>query len=314
MLTSAPSSLTRLAVASRKDRRQEFASAVERLDAVPGIEAILQPLLSYLQKPFEQQDMQRIVDLISHDNSLAAQCLHIANSPLFGRWQAITSVRAAVVALGLQRMRDIAVSCCILKLMPESPDENPIVLWEHSLGCALVARKLAKRIGARDPEQVYLAGLLHDLGFMVNLRVVPEEFYQLLRKGRVEHRPLEQVEYEAWGCTHCDTGAMLAKKWGLSAMITEVITHHHRISSLCVHKPVVALVSLCDVLCRDHGLGFGYAEEIEPITWDKDERVSTIQDEWPVARSMNWPSISAEIVTYMNEVRKLVTVLFRLPA
>ena len=139
----------------RTSRLEQFQAQINSLESMPGINAILQPLLSYLQKPFEQQDMQRIVDLISHDNSLTAQCLHMANSPLFGHWQQIRTPRAAVAALGLQRMRDIALSCCMLRLVPEGADQSRLtVLWEHSLACALLSRKLARRIGIHDPEEV----------------------------------------------------------------------------------------------------------------------------------------------------------------
>lgn len=301
-----------LATPTPCSRREQFADAVAQLDSTPGVAAILQPLLSYLQQPFEQQDMQRIVDLISHDNSLAAQCLHMANSPLFGRWQNVTTVRAAVVALGLQRMREVAASCFVLKLLPAGQEKhNPVVFWEHSLACALVARKTAKRIGVRDPEQVYLAGLLHDLGFMVNLRLVPDEFYNILQQAHKERRRLEELENEAWGCTHCDTGGMLAKKWELSPVILDVIEHHHRLSRLSVYRSTVALVSLCDTLCRLNGLGYGYEEELA-IDWSKNELLDAVKEEWPVARNLNWQQVSAELVSYLNDVRKLVKVLFRL--
>jgi len=296
-----------------KDRREEFAAEVDRLDSMPGVEAILQPLLSYLQQPFEQQDMQRIVDLISHDNSLAAQCLHVANSPLFGRWQSITTVRAAVVALGLQRMREIAVSCCVLKLVPGGgrDDGSPVVFWEHSLACALLARKLAKRIGVRDPEQVYLAGLLHDLGFMVSLRIVPDEFYRLLTRARVEGSPLQILEEESWGCSHADIGGMLAKKWALNPVMEDVIKQHHQLSQLSDSRSTVALISLCDVMCRANGLGYGHTEDLR-IDWDRNEFLDAMKEEWPIARSVNWPQVHSELANYLNEVRKLVKVLFRL--
>jgi len=293
-------------------RREQFGAEIDRLTTMPGVEAILLPLLSYLQRPFEQQDMQRIVDLISHDNSLAAQCLHMANSPLFGHWQTIASVRAAVVALGLQRMREIAVSCCVLKLLPEQAgDVNPVVFWEHSLGCALLSRRLAKRIGVRDPEQIYLAGLLHDLGFMISLQVAAAEFCQLLQRAQAERCALHEVEEKLWGCTHCDVGGMLAHKWNLSPLIADVIKHHHRLSKLSDYRSSVALVSLCDLLCRANGLGMGYDEEVV-IEWKDNELVETIKEEWAIARTLNWQMTSAELVNYLVDVRKLVSVLFRM--
>lgn len=293
-------------------RREQFAVAVDRMNSMPGVQGILQPLLSYLQQPFEHQDMQRIVDLISHDNSLAAQCLHMANSPLFGRWQTITSIRGAVVALGLQRMREVAVSCCMLKLVPTQQGElNPVVFWEHSLGCALLARKLAKRLGVRDPEQIYLAGLLHDLGFTVNLQVAPDEFFLLLQRAQSEGSALHELEQKSWGCTHCDTGALLAQKWNLAPLIVDVIRQHHYLSQLSEHRPTVALVALCDLLCRSHGLDYGYPEP-SAIDWNHNELLAAIGEEWSIARSLNWRQVSAELTAYLSDARKLVSVLFRL--
>lgn len=295
-----------------KSRHEQFAEQVAKLDSIPGVQAILQPLLSYLQQPFEQQDVQRIVDLISHDNSLAAQCLHMANSPLFGRWQSIASVRAAVVALGLQRTREIAVSCCMLKLVPPgSKEHNPTVFWEHSLACALLARKMGKRIGMRDPEQLYLAGLLHDLGITVNLRLVPDEFYDLLQRAEAEHRQLDELEQELWACSHCETGGMLAKKWELNPLIVDVIEHHHRPSPSSPKGSISAVVGLCDLICRANGIGYGYREELA-IDWNTNDFILAIQEESQLARTLNWPQVGAELTGYLAEVRKLVSVLFRL--
>lgn len=76
-------------------------SRVEGLNQIPTIPAVLAPLLRYLEQPLEQLDVQKVTDMIAQDKSLAAQCLQMANSPLFGRWQKIDSLRGAVVGLGL---------------------------------------------------------------------------------------------------------------------------------------------------------------------------------------------------------------------
>jgi HD-like signal output (HDOD) protein len=131
---------------------------LEGLEQMPSIPVALAPLLNYLEQPMEQLDVQRVVELLSQDKSLAAQCLHMANSPLYGRYTEIASVRDAVVALGMQRMRDIAISCSVLKLTPATATViDPIVFWEHSMGCALVCRHFAQRIGFPDPGKVWLA-------------------------------------------------------------------------------------------------------------------------------------------------------------
>ena len=150
---------------------------LENLDKMPTLPVSLMPLLRYMEQPLDKLEVQQVVDLISQDKSLVAQCLHLANSPLFGRWQPVEGIREAVIALGLQRMRDIATSCSVLKLMPkEQTGIDPVVFWEHSLGCALVCRQFARKIGFNDPGKAYLGGLLHDIGIIVHLWMIPEEF------------------------------------------------------------------------------------------------------------------------------------------
>ena len=83
---------------------------VKRVDALPTIPAILRPLLHYLEQPMEQLEVEKIVELISCDNSIAAQCLQMTNSPLYGRRQSVNTVRGAVIALGVRRLRDILLS------------------------------------------------------------------------------------------------------------------------------------------------------------------------------------------------------------
>jgi HD-like signal output (HDOD) protein len=153
---------------------------LKRLDGlrqIPTIPAVLAPLLRYLQQPVEQLDVQRVTDMIAQDKSLAAQCLQMANSPLFGRWQKVESLRGAVIGLGFHRVSDIPMTCGILNMMPQGNSEmDPVAFWEHSLGCALVCRHFARKINFADPGKAYLAGLLHDLGIIVNLWVLPQEF------------------------------------------------------------------------------------------------------------------------------------------
>ena len=80
---------------------QDLRKRVERLRALPTSPAVLQPLLALLQKPADDIDIKQIVELVSYEKSIAAQCLRIANSPLYGRSRATESIRAAVLSLGV---------------------------------------------------------------------------------------------------------------------------------------------------------------------------------------------------------------------
>jgi len=121
--------------------RETLLKRLDGLHQIPTIPAVLAPLLHYLQKPVEQLDVEKVTDMIAQDKSLAAQCLQMANSPLFGHWQKVDSLREAVIGLGFQRLRDIAMSCSVLNLLPKDcGGVDPVAFWEHSLGCALVCQ------------------------------------------------------------------------------------------------------------------------------------------------------------------------------
>jgi HD-like signal output (HDOD) protein len=291
---------------------EELQKRVNEMASIPCVSAIIQPLISYLGMPFESQDMQRIVDLVSHDNSLTAQCLHMANSPLYGRCQPITTARAAVIALGLQRMREIVLSCSMLKMMPAGTAGDATVFWEHSLACAFVARRLAKRIGVRDPEQVYMAGLLHDLGFVVNLRIEATAFAEAVRIARSRRCDITIVEEELLGFTHCQSGSLLAEQWKLGAPIQQTIRHHHaKAPGESDHSSLVALITFSDRVCRRHGVGYGYEEDLAVLS-DSHDLVRAFVQTWPSAANVNWAQVCADMEEYLKDVRKLVSVLFRL--
>ena len=284
---------------------------LEGLEQMPTIPVILAPLLKYLDQPLEQLDVQQVVDLISQDKSLAAQCLRMANSPVFGRWQAVDSVRSAVVALGLQRMRDIAVSCSVLKLTPlDSRGMDPVVFWEHSLGCALVCRQFARKIGFADPGKAYLAGLLHDIGIVAHLWIIPHEFTAALELAKGRHIPLHEAETATLGCNHGETGRRVAESWRLSVELVETISCHHEPTHAASHRDLVALVGLSDLLCRMSGLGYGYVEERQ-VSFVEEPGFAILLEECPTLKAFDWARFTFELEVYMEEVHRLVTALYR---
>jgi HD-like signal output (HDOD) protein len=279
---------------------------------MPSIPAIVMPLLRYLEQPVDRLEMHKVVDLISQDKSLAAQVLHMANSPLFGRYQAVDSVRGAVVALGLRRMRDIAMSCSMLSLLPSQVCEfDPVTLWEHSLACALVCRRFAQKIGYSDAEKAYLAGLLHDLGILVNMWLLPKEFASVVQEARSRQIALVQAEQEVLGITHCDTGQLVAERWQLGADISEAIRHHHAAEHAESHRSLVALVNLSDLLCRMSDVGHGHVEACE-VNLLEERAFKTLLQECPGLAEFDWARFTFELEDYVVEVRNLVRTLYRM--
>lgn len=285
-------------------------SRVNGLDKMPSLPIVVGPLMRYLEQPLDQLDLQQVVDLIAQDKSLAAQCLQMANSPLFGHWQAIDSLRGAVVALGLQRMRDIVLSCSVLKLPCAHAQFDPVVFWEHSLACALVGRRLATRIGFPDPGKAYLAGLLHDLGVLVNLWVFPEAFLETLAFARSRQIPLQEAEEQVLGFTHGQSGGLLAARWHLMDDISEVVRYHHDVSQGTVNSQLLAIVALSDLLCRMSAIGYGFSEQRQVILEDH-PAFTLLQQQGGGPTGFDWARLTFELDGYLEEVQRLVTALYR---
>jgi putative nucleotidyltransferase with HDIG domain len=234
---------------------------VQGIETMPAIPAVFLPLLKLLSGSAEDAEVDEVVRLVSYDNTIAAQCLRVAGSPLFGLAQPPKSIKAAVMNLGLRRVETILLTCCLGQAFPAKKWVlDPAVFWRHSLGCAMVCRRFSEKLANADGEKAYMAGLLHDIGLMVNCFAFPKEFSTVLEHACHEEIPLDEAEHTTMGFTHCETGRALAEKWNMTDDIVEVIANHHAIEQSQRARPLVALVHMSDLLCRMRGLGYGYYE------------------------------------------------------
>ena len=291
--------------------KQSLLKKLDDLRQIPTIPAVLAPLIHYLQQPMELLDIQKVTDMIAQDNSLAVQCLQMANSPLFGRWQKVDTLRGAVMSLGFHHISDIAMSCGLLNVLPSGKSSiDPVVLWEHSLGCALVSRHLARKVGFSDPSKAYLAGLLHDLGIIVNLWVLPTEFSAAYALAKEEGVPLHDAELRVLGFTHCETGQALAEQWGLPPDLVDVVAHHHSDNHFSQHGALIAMVQLSDTLCRMSSLNYGYVEERQ-IDLAQEGAFAILLRQFPSLANFDWARLTFELDSYMDEVQRLVQAIYR---
>jgi putative nucleotidyltransferase with HDIG domain len=234
---------------------------VRQIETMPAIPAVFLPLMKLLGNASDQVRLDDVVRLVSYDSTIAGQCLRVAGSPLFGLPKQPESIKVAVLALGLRRVETILLTCSLGQAFPAKKWVlDPAIFWRHSLACAMVCRKFSEKLGAADAEKAYMAGLLHDIGFMVNCLAFSKEFAKAMERARQEEIPLGEAEQAAMGFTHCETGQALAEKWRLTDDIVEVIAFHHAIEQSRKAQPLVALVHLSDLLCRMRGLGYGYYE------------------------------------------------------
>jgi len=288
----------------------ELRKRIEKLRALPSSPAVLEPLLDLLRQPPEDVAVERVAQLVSYEKTIAAQLLRIANSPLYSRARPAESIQAAIVTLGLQRIEDILLSNCFGTLVPaEKWVLQSEVFWRHSFGCALVCREFAERIGYRQPDQAYLAGLLHDIGILVTSLSYTEEYRAVLAAAMHTGRPLDEVEQEAMGFTHCDSGAILANTWQLPRVIAEVIEWHHDLARGPSGNPLIAITHLADQLCRVRGLGYGY-DEWRAVDLAADAGWTELAKHLPKLAGMDLARFTLDLDASVVRITALVDVIF----
>jgi putative nucleotidyltransferase with HDIG domain len=285
-------------------------SRITSIESMPTIPVILRPLLHCLDQPVEQIDITRIVELVSYDKSIAAQCVRMANSALFGRNKPVESVRTAVMNLGMWRVRDLLFSNSLTNIIPANRwIVDAAVFWRHSLGVALVCRKFAEILGYPDTEKAYLAGLLHDIGILVNSMVVPEEFRATFEKATREQIPLNEAELATLGFSHCDSGRVLGEAWKITPDLIEAIELHHDIGDSQRGGPLVAIVHLSDLLCRLRDLGYGYYEPRQ-IDFANEPGWLYLVMQFPNLADLDLVRFTFTLDEYATEVEELVLTVF----
>ena len=276
---------------------------------LPAMPSVLHSLTESLGSNADMVNIDRIVELISYDKSLASQVLRMSNSALFRRRNEVTSLREGVISLGISRIRDLVYSCTLPMLFSNSKvGMAATVFWRHALGTALVSQNLAQRLGVVDIEKVYLAGLLHDLGILVNSILFPQEFLRVLQTAETSERPLHEVEMEILGFSHCESGRILADNWKLHESICDTIEFHHR-GPQDSNAEVVCIVSLADLLCRVRDLGYGYYEARQ-FDLAAEPAWSVLQKKYPAAGSLDLALFSFQLDEHAVEVRALVDSIF----
>lgn len=210
--------------------------------------------------------------VISLDPVLAGQVLKLINSAYYSLINKVTSLTRAITMLGMNTVKNMALSTAIIRTVAGAKKSRALPttkFWAHSIGAGVSAKLLgeAKGLPVMEREELFIAGLLHDLG------KVPfgDDYIEALNIAKFEQLPLYEVELDVMGINHQQVGLMIADKWKLNEFITTCIGTHHETGKLSGDiGSKVALVALSNMYTNifDHGYAgdpFPREESIESL-------------------------------------------------
>ncbi len=206
------------------------------------------------------QDMnvstRRLAATIAYDPAITARVLRAANSPLYAQEQSITALPTAVSALGSTAIHTLVMGYAASEAFSGNRHQTNIErdLWEHSVAVAVAARELISVCNMRGGDEAFLCGLLHDIGKMLLMRHDAESYEEVNRMCVTEGELLEG-ESNAYGYTHAQIGALVARRWNLPEEISYVIYYHHQPSQANQSMFMARVVDTADCLANRAGVG-----------------------------------------------------------
>jgi putative nucleotidyltransferase with HDIG domain len=233
---------------------KQILGQIDRLKPLP---ATSRKIMRIVENP--QATADQVIRVIKTDQALAADVIRMANSASLGYRVPCNSIETGVVRIGFKRVRALALRSFASGPLTQRLNGYRMKeksLWQHSLETAVYSEYIAREIAYSDPEDAYVAGLLHDIGKLLLDQYVLGDYQKITRKMAEEKKPLWMIEEELFGIDHAVIGGMMVEKWKLPSKLAEGIRFHHMPTLAKKHQVLVTAVHVANGLTSALGSDF----------------------------------------------------------
>lgn len=277
------------------DRMLEIKEKILATGDLPTLPLVALEVTRLAENPLTS--VVEMVRLIRNDPSLTARILRVANSSYYGMPRRIDSLNTALVVLGMKEISNLVTSISVVKTFSgaEEDDFDMQAFWEHSAGCAEIARVIASKLHLHFHGAEFTAGLLHDVGKIVLDQHFHTEFLAARELRLAEQIPSSEAERRVLGVDHAEIGAWLAETWSLPPAIAEAIRYHHEPQLASVNSVLTGVIHLSDVMSK------AIIEETSRAEWN--QRLLT-DDAWNILARGNPEIRHLDIATFAEELEE----------
>ena len=238
---------------------------------LPEIPAVVFELNEVIANPLSSAE--HIAEVINRSPSLTALLLKIVNSSFYGFPSKIDKVSHAVMLIGTREISELALGISILSIFKDIPKQiiDMHSFQRHSLACGIFSRVLAAHLNSNQTEQLFVSGLLHDLGRLIFYIHFPKESHNIITRSRNRTKLLYREERDYLGCDHSVVGKQLMQQWKLPLILENCVGYHHNPSAAQQAVPAT-IVHLADILVNILGIGSSGEKFVPPLdnsAWEK---------------------------------------------
>ncbi|MBI4179415.1 HDOD domain-containing protein [bacterium] len=234
-------------------KMREVLKNVQSVAALPGP---AQKVLAMLQDP--EVDIDKVAKLISAEPTLVATILKVVNSAFYGLRAKVNTISQAMVVLGLKKIRQIILTAGVMQKFQDIPVSQALKIWDHSITAGQWAKEIGLKLTFKDTEEMFISGLVHNVGELIILQYFPSEYRQI-QANLTAGKSQVEAERQVLGGTHADLAGFVFETWQLSAdTVQSAMYHHHpvvqlaEIKTLSKHAVILNLaVALADIECED---------------------------------------------------------------
>ena len=246
---------------------------VQHIGSLPSLPTVLLRVGELLNDP--RTSAMNLSRVILEDQALTGRLLRLVNSAFYGFPRRIATITEVLNILGFYQVRNLLLSVTVMDLLEneEAAEFSPVRLWEHSVGTAVAAGLLARQLCPEDREELFVAGLLHDVGKLVEFQFIRKEFLKVVAVAQAEDLPFRAAEQVVLGFSHDRVGSLLANQWKLPIRLAEAIAYHHRPDLAQAAKREATIVHLADILCHALGIVPGGDDGVPPLDPDAGQRL-----------------------------------------
>jgi putative nucleotidyltransferase with HDIG domain len=208
-----------------------------------------------------EANMGEIVQMINYDPGMTSNILKLSNSSVYGCARKISSLRDALVRLGLKNVQQLitaAVAGAAIKTKIRGYGINSTELWDHSIAVAVAAENLADILELPGEKIAFTAGLLHDIGKVLTGKfLIDKKMRKIFQNALSESTYLPATEAEVLGIDHAGAGGFLLNEWNIPDNLVEAVRYHHE--PLKTENPNAAVINIADVICVQNDIGLVYS-------------------------------------------------------